>query len=69
MHLMFFWEHYLFLDAKSFPRAKLEDNCKILGRDTVPGQTYKHIVRQMGAIEFIILQTFCNARKNSLRTA
>ena len=63
MHLMFVCEKYLFLDAKCFPRVKLEDNCKILGRDTVSGQTNKHIFHQMGPIEFIILQKFCNARK------
>ena len=33
MHLMFVCEHYLFLDAKGFPRAKLEDNYKIQGRE------------------------------------
>ena len=33
---MFVCEHYLFLDAKGFPRAKLEDNYKIRGRYTVP---------------------------------
>ena len=38
MHLMFVCEHYLFLDAKGFPRAKLEDNYKIRGRYTVPGR-------------------------------
>ena len=53
---MFVCENYLFLDAKCFPRVKLEDNCKILGRDTVSGQTSKHIFHKMGPIEFIILQ-------------
>ena len=38
MHLMFVCEHYLFLDAKGFPRARLEDNYKIRGRYTVPGR-------------------------------
>ena len=38
MHLMFVCEHYLFLDAKGFPRANLEDNNKIRGRYTVPGR-------------------------------
>ena len=45
---------------------ELDDNCKILGRDTVSGQTYKHIFHQMGAIEFIILQTFYNAWKKTV---
>ena len=66
MHLMFVCEKYLFLNAKCFPRVKLEDNCKILGRDTVSGQTNKHIFYQMGPIGFIILQKFCNARKKTV---
>ena len=35
--------HYLFREANSFPRAKLEENCELLGTDNVPGQISEHI--------------------------
>ena len=30
--------HYLFREANSFPRAKLEENCELRGTDNVQGQ-------------------------------
>jgi len=30
--------HYLFLEAHSFPRATLSENCSFLGTDNVLGQ-------------------------------
>ena len=34
--------HYLFREANSFPRAKLEENCELRGTDTVQGQISEH---------------------------
>ena len=35
--------HYLFREADSFPRAKLEENCELRGTDNVRGQISEHI--------------------------
>ena len=35
--------HYLFQEANSFPRAKLEENCELRGTDNVQGQISVHI--------------------------
>ena len=35
--------HYLFREANSFPRAKLEENCELRGTDDVQGQISEHI--------------------------
>ena len=35
--------HYLFREANSFPRAKLEENCELQGTDNVKGQLSEHI--------------------------
>ena len=35
--------HYLFREANSFPRAKLEENCELRGTDNVRGQISEHI--------------------------
>ena len=35
--------HYLFREANSFPRAKLEKNCELRGTDNVQGQISEHI--------------------------
>ena len=35
--------HYLFLEAHSFPRASLSENCSLLGTDNVRGQISEHI--------------------------
>ena len=34
--------HYLFREANSFPRAKLEENCELRGTDNVQGQISEH---------------------------
>ena len=39
---------YLFLVAHSFPRAKLEENCSLLGTDNVRGQISEHIFAPNG---------------------
>ena len=35
--------HYLFREAHNFPRAKLEENCELRGKDNVQGQISEHI--------------------------
>ena len=35
--------HYLFREANSFPRAKLEENCELRGTDNVQGQISEYI--------------------------
>ena len=37
--------HYLFREANSFPRAKLEENCELRGTDNVQGQISEHIFK------------------------
>ena len=37
--------HYLFREANSFPRAKLEENCELQGADNVQGQIFEHIFK------------------------
>ena len=34
---------YLFREANSFPRAKLEENCELRGTDNVQGEISEHI--------------------------
>ena len=47
--------HYLFREANSFPRAKLEENCELRGTDNVQGQISEHIfAAKLKAIVFII---------------
>ena len=40
--------HYLFREANSFPRAKLEENCELRGADNVQGQISEHIFAPNG---------------------
>ena len=40
--------HYLFREANSFPRAKLEENCELPGTDIVQGQISEHIFAPNG---------------------
>ena len=40
--------HYLFREANSFPRAKLEENCELRGTDNVQGQISEHIFASNG---------------------
>ena len=37
--------HYLFREANSFPRAKLEENCELRGANNVQGQISEHIFK------------------------
>ena len=39
---------YLLLEASSFPRATLSENCSFLGTDNVLGQISKHIFARNG---------------------
>ena len=40
--------HYLFREGNSFPRAQLEQNCKLRGTDNVQGQISEHIFAPNG---------------------
>ena len=40
---IFVRRHYLFREANSFLRAKLEENCELRGTDNVQGQISEHI--------------------------
>ena len=40
--------HYLFREANSLPRAKLEENCELRGTDNVQGQISEHIFAPNG---------------------
>ena len=40
--------HYLSLEAHSFPRATLSENCSLLETDNVRGQISEHIVAPNG---------------------
>ena len=40
--------HYLFREANSFPRAKLEENCELRGTDNTQGQISEHILAPNG---------------------
>ena len=40
--------HYLFREANSFPRAKLEENCELRGTDNVQEQISEHIFAPNG---------------------
>ena len=46
---------YLFLVAHSFPRAKLSENCLLLGTDNVHGQISEHIFAPNGYYCLFIL--------------
>ena len=39
--------HYLFQEANSFPRAKLEENCELRGTDNVQGQISKLVIHSI----------------------
>ena len=54
--------HYLFREANSFPRAKLEENCELRGTDNVQGQISEHIFAPNGGHCFVILQIFFATR-------
>ena len=43
--LIFVRGHYLFREANSFPRAKLEENCELRGTDNAQGQISVHVFK------------------------
>ena len=56
--------HYLFREAKSIPRAKLEENCEVRGTDNVQGQISEHIFAPNGGYcLYYPSNLFRNARK------
>ena len=56
--------HYLFREANSFPRAKLEENCELRGTDNVQGQISEHIFAPNGDYCFYYPSNlFRNARR------
>ena len=48
--------HYLLLEAHSFPRASLSENCSLLGTDNVRGQISEHIFAPNGSYCLYIQQ-------------
>ena len=55
--------HYLFREANSFPRAKLEENCELRETDNVQGQITEHIfVPNGGYCLYYPSNLFRNAR-------
>ena len=55
--------HYLFLEANSFPRAQLEENCALRGTDYVQGQISEHIFAPNGGYRvYYPANLFRNAR-------
>ena len=55
---------YLFLEAHSFLRAKLEENCELLGTDNTRGQISVHIFApNAGYCLFIPLSYTCVSRR------
>ena len=50
--------HYLFREANSFLKMKLEENCELRGTDNAPGQISSILSPQMEDIVFVILQIF-----------
>ena len=57
---IFVLEHYLFLEAHSFPRASLSENCSPLGTDNVRGQMSEHIFPPNGG--YCLSQDICCVR-------
>ena len=45
---------YLFREANSFPRAKLEENCELRGTDNVQGQISEHIFKVKWRLLFLL---------------
>ena len=54
--------HYLFLEAHSFPRATLSENCSLFGTDNVRGQISVHIFAQNGDYCLFIIRQAWIAR-------
>ena len=57
--------HYLFREANSFPRAKLEENCDLRGADNVQGQISEHIFKVKWRLLCLLsFKYFCNMRES-----
>ena len=53
--------------AKTFLRAKLEENCELLRTNNVRRLTYEHISRHCRLFCLLSLKCFCNALEKILR--
>ena len=62
---IFVRRHYLFLEAHSFPRAKLEENCELQGTNNVRGQISEHILAPNEGYCLYIYITRLNIKKAS----
>ena len=51
---MFVLGHHLFVEAHGFPRAKLSENCSLLGTDNVRDKYPSMLSRQMEAIVYTL---------------
>ena len=60
---LFVREHYLFWNENRFARVKVEGNCYLWGTDNVKDKYASIFLRQIEAIEFIILQIFLRGKK------
>ena len=49
---IFVQRHYLFREANSFPRAKLEENYELRGTNNVQGRIFEHIFAPNGDYRF-----------------
>ena len=58
---IFVSEHYLFIEASSFARAQLEENCVLWGTDNVHGQISEYIFMPNGGYcVYFPSSLFCN---------
>ena len=55
--------HYLFREANSFPRAKLEENCELRRTDNVQGQISEHIFAPNGDYCLFLIQQIVTLSK------
>ena len=61
---MFVRGHYLFLEAHTFPRATVSENCSLLGTDYVHGQISEHLFAANGGYwVYYPSNLFRNARR------
>ena len=60
--------HYLFREANSFPRAKLEENCELRGTDNVQGQISEHILAPNGGYCLYYPSNIFNQKRSILET-
>ena len=66
--------YYLFREANSCPRAKLEGNCELRGTDNVQGQLYVHISEAKSSLlsllsfKYFLSQRKQRREKNKIRS-